>query len=43
MNDVSVRTIARFLAAAVLTTCAVPNAAISMPSIAAAMTHPGSA
>jgi cutinase len=40
MNDVSVRTIARFLGAAVLTTCAVPNAAISMPSIAAAAPCP---
>ena len=35
MNDVSARQVARFLGAAVLTTCAMLNAAVSIPSTAA--------
>ena len=40
MGDVSARQIARFLGAAVLTTCAMLNAAISIPSTAAAAPCP---
>jgi cutinase len=40
MNDVSARQIARFLGAAVLTTCAMLNAAVSIPSTAAAAPCP---
>jgi cutinase len=40
MDDVSARQIARFLGAAVLTTCAMLNAAVSIPSTAAAAPCP---
>lgn len=40
MNDVSARQIARFLGAAVLTTCAMLNAAVGVPSTAAAAPCP---